>query len=573
MHCPYCKGGKNGKDRYTFSINLKNGKFSCFRASCKANGNMITLSKDFDFSLGQQVDEYFKPKRAYKTFSKPKEKIKPKPQAIEYLLKRGISLETAEKYEITVQTNSTNILVFPFFDEKGDLTFIKYRKTDFNKEIDKNKEWCEQGGKPILFGMKQCTDYKRLVITEGQLDSLAVAECGINNAVSVPTGANGFTFIPYVWDWVNKFEELVIFGDYEKGRITLLEEFKSRFKKTIKHIKETDYKDCKDANDILLKYGKDYLRNIIENAVVVANKHIKKVSDVTNIDLFGLEKLKTGLSDLDRLLYGGLTFGGFCIIGGKRGEGKSTLGSQIVINAIEQGYKTLCYSGEMPDFIFKNWIDTQIAGSQHMVEYTNSFGDLNYSLSETNRNLITEWYADKLYLYDNRIVESDEQEDFLKTVEEAILQYGVRVILIDNLMTALDLDLEANSNLYDKQSKFCKKLAKLCVKYNVLIILVAHKRKDSFSNNSNDDISGSSDITNLATIMLQYGVNKDLLENQRLLQITKNRIFGKVNYKGWVMNFDEKSKRIYGDNDDKFKEYAWAGTNDGFENDSDIPFT
>ena len=48
--CPYCGGGK--KDRYTFSINLKTGQFKCLRASCDVSGNMITLSKDFDFSLG-----------------------------------------------------------------------------------------------------------------------------------------------------------------------------------------------------------------------------------------------------------------------------------------------------------------------------------------------------------------------------------------------------------------------------------------------------------------------------------------------------------------------------------------
>ena len=49
QRCPYCNGG--GKDKFTFSINLKTGAFKCLRASCGAHGNMITLHKDFNFSV------------------------------------------------------------------------------------------------------------------------------------------------------------------------------------------------------------------------------------------------------------------------------------------------------------------------------------------------------------------------------------------------------------------------------------------------------------------------------------------------------------------------------------------
>ena len=34
--CPYCHGGKHG-DKDTFSINLENGTFNCFRSGCKRN--------------------------------------------------------------------------------------------------------------------------------------------------------------------------------------------------------------------------------------------------------------------------------------------------------------------------------------------------------------------------------------------------------------------------------------------------------------------------------------------------------------------------------------------------------
>lgn len=105
----------------------------------------------------------------------------------------------------------------------------KYRKMDFVKSRDKNKEWFEADTMPILFGMMQCKDFKRLIITEGQIDSLTVAECGFDNSVSVPNGATGFTWISNCYDWLGRFDEIVIFGDCEKNKITLVDDIVSRF--------------------------------------------------------------------------------------------------------------------------------------------------------------------------------------------------------------------------------------------------------------------------------------------------------------------------------------------------------
>ena len=80
LKCPYCHGGKS--DKWTFAINKDSGQFKCFRSSCGASGNMITLAKDFDFSLGKDVDEYYTHKTEYKKLSQPKEKIIPKQNAI-----------------------------------------------------------------------------------------------------------------------------------------------------------------------------------------------------------------------------------------------------------------------------------------------------------------------------------------------------------------------------------------------------------------------------------------------------------------------------------------------------------
>lgn len=564
--CPYCKPRATRGNVNTFSINLKTGQHKCLRASCGVSGNMITLARDFDFSLGTEIDEYYAPKKKYRELPQPKEPVIPKPEALQYLESRGISEEVAKRYEITVQTKNPNILVFPFYDEVGKLKFVKYRKTDFDKTKDANKEWCESKTKPILFGMKQCdTSFKRLVIVEGQLDCLAVATAGINNVVSVPTGAKGFTWVPYCWNWLCKWEEIIVFGDYEKGSISLLDELSKRLKTKIKHVREENYLDCKDANEILLKYGKEQVIKCVENAIPIPVENVIDLADVKDVDPYSLEKIPTRIQEVDKLLCGGLIFGCVNLITGKSGKGKSTLASQILGNAIDCGYNVFAYSGELPNFLFKSAIDFQSAGPQNVIEENRGEYVRRY-VRKSAKEEIEEWYRGKCMLYDRTMV-NDEDTDLLKTIEQMIISQNVRVILIDNLMTMISQTNVKGSKL-DSQSNISHKLEDMARFYNVCIILVAHKRKDSGIDDEDmdDSIRGDSDIVNSAGVIIHYNVNKDEVdmdEFPRIIAVTKNRVFGRTNYNGWKVKFDEKSKRIYGNNDDPDYLLGW-NKSDGF---------
>lgn len=549
-YCPFCNGGRN-HDKKTFSINLDTGQWQCLRGSCGRKGNMITLMQEFSwFSLGDGIDDYYRKQERYRSFIRKPVEVKDK--AIEYMEKRGIPEEITRKYEITIRKDRDNVLVFPFIDENDSMWFIKYRDMAYEKGVSEgSKEWCEADRKPILFGMNHCNfENEVLVMTEGQIDSLSCAAAGVENAVSVPTGKNGFTWVPYCWNFLGRFNELIIFGDYENGEISLLEDMKTRFHGRIKHVRPEDYRDCKDANEILLKYGKEGIWRCINNAEQIPVPGLKRMADIQRVNLSEVESMDTGIKAIDEKCR--FYFGELIVLTGAAGDGKSTLASQLVTKALNQGYPSMIYSGEMPSWLVKNWVDFQIAGSANL--------NSNNDIVEETYELIKNWdMYQKLYVYDNSDDDIEKaHEALLRTIENGIQQYGVRFIVVDNLMTAMDFDGEIELN--QAQTKFTKQLADIAQDRNVIIVLVVHPRKSKVSGSfSNDDIAGSSNIVNRAHKTIRYARpteeftdkdghkwDKDELYDCpiRMLTVMKDRMTGKTITNGVPLYFEESTKRI-----------------------------
>ena len=562
--CPYCGQGTKAKEK--FAINLRTGQFNCFRASCGAHGNMITLSKDFDFQISEEVDRYFNRNNWNNRFRRFAANHKQSTdKAIEYMKSRGISEDVCKKYEITSKEGQENVIVFPFYNDKNELKFIKYRNTEFQKGITKgSKEWCEPDCMPILFGMNKCEGFEQLIITEGQIDSMSVTQAGYKNAVSVPTGAQGSTWVPHCYDWVQKFEEIIIFGDCEKGKITLTEMIQSRFSnKRIRIVRVEDYHGYKDANEILQNIGASGIATAINNAETVLSERVIDMASVEYKNFDEIPRIPTGFKELDRVLKGGFMFGTVVLLTGQRGNGKSTIGSQFVCEALKAGHNAFMYSGELPNFWVKDWVNVQLYGKQRL---TNS------EIAQCEN-----FYRGRLYLFNADIIETEEMEDLLKVVEDTIIKKDIKFVLLDNLMTALESDYD--ETLYRKQSNFVGRLAKLSKALQVVIVLIAHPRKRA--NNSkyvfeNDDVSGSGDITNKVDTIMTYDKPKEtdaISENHRILRVTKNRLWG------WLTKIDlfysDESRRTSESPDDFRKNYLSEDDNEWQNNKDDldeIPF-
>lgn len=274
-----------------------------------------------------------------------------------------------------------------------------------------------------------------------------------------------------------------------------------------------------------------------------AKQFIKCLSDVEQVDLLSMEHFGTGIPTLDRCL-GGVYFGQLIVLTGKRGEGKSTFASWIIANALDAGQKVFAYSGELPDYHFRNWLDLQIAGQDELDTTQNEYGDDIFSVKAEAREKLTEFYRDRAYIYDNSIIpEGSGEASLTQTIEFAAIEYGCRVILVDNLMTAIEV--EPNADQYRAQSSFVKKLKFLAQKYKLAIILIAHPRKEGQAEElTNESVAGSADITNLADTVLTYEkIPDDKSEHGKYhsrIGVVKNRLTGKR-----LVSAETKVKVIY----------------------------
>lgn len=528
--CPYCHGGRN-RDKNTFAVNLSTGQFNCKRASCDAHGSLITLAHDFNLSLGRDADEYYRIHPGhFRTIQKTLTADDVTDTAVQYLTGRGISEEVVKRYKITSQTEHPEILVFPFYESDGSrICFVKYRNTQ--PKEGQSKEWCERDCKPVLFGMDQCNpDDKTLILTEGQIDTLSVVTAGYQNCVSVPTGKSGFTWVPHCWDWLQNFERLIVFGDHEHGNITLLEPMKGRFHGQVWHVRPEDYRECKDANDILRAYGSEGIKRCIDNAERCIDPTMMPLSDVKPPDWSVLRCIPTGFEQLDSVI-GGMYMGTLMLLTGERGNGKSTFASQLLARALRAGETVYAYSGELPAWQFKRWLDRQLS-SGNGLEQENINGRTDYKLTQGMQEQLNRFYKDRAYLYCADDISGDEPEStsVIRSVEKAVQQVGCTVVLIDNLMSAMD---DPGPDLNWAQTAFVKRLTAIAKLYNVCVLLLVHPRKSNVEGRqlTSDDVMGSGNITNLATTVLAYGMPSSMFYGEggrpdRTVSVLKNRNYG-----------------------------------------------
>ena len=496
-----------------------------------------------------------------------------KTKVYEYLALRKISKETIDRTDVR-QDEHGNI-VFNFYDLNDTLCVVKYRPSH---KIVKGKEakcWCQKDAdvSQILFNMNRINTDSPLLICEGEIDCLSAIEAGDTNTVSVPLGANNYGWIEECWDFLEQFDSIIICADNDEAGLKMKKEAVYRlgsWRTKVVEIPDLEFagRKVKDINEVLYVGGKQAVIDMILNAKDTPLDGVIDYADIESIDIDQIDGIKTGIKELDKKLMK-LFEGTLNIITGVNGSGKSSFLSSIICETLDQGKNVFMYSGELPNYLAKSWIDYIFAGQRNVKQYQS--GDTTYwKVPSDVRNEIGNYYRDKLFIYKDGY--THKASEIIKTAIDAIRKSSAKLIVIDNL-TSINLECNEN-NKYNKQEEFVTQLIDMAKKFNVTVCLVIHPHKiETMRRLTKMDIQGVSALCDLAHRIISLyrvteydkkgemkrngsGYLREPIKADVIVDCLKDRLLGHEGA-SVPLYYDKPSRRFFTDEEHLDKRFDW----------------
>ena len=328
--CPECSPKRRKSYDTCLSVNIDEGVWNCHHCGWKGSLNK-------------------KPIRIEQVLVKPKQEIKtelPK-DIIDWFADRGISESTLQQEKIGF---NNSWIQFPFYKD-GEVVNIKSRTIAKGFKQEKNAEKC-------FYRFDAMQGMETIIITEGEMDALALVESGFRNVVSVPDGAPAkgtkptdrkFSYLISAEEHFMKAETVILCTDSDEAGKNLRDELSRRIGRE-KCFRVTFPLDCKDMNDVLIKHGEDRVNEIIADAHPYPIDGVVEVKDVIDeaIDLLNTPEhlgLSTCWNDLDELYR--VSGSEVTVITGVPNMGKSEWMDALMINMVQEyGWKFGIFSAE-----------------------------------------------------------------------------------------------------------------------------------------------------------------------------------------------------------------------------------
>lgn len=249
--------------------------------------------------------------------------------------------------------------------------------------------------------------------------------------------------------------------------------------------------------------------------------------------------IKTGIYALDKAI-GGLFEEQTTVLSGINASGKTAILNQLLLNAVQRDIPSALWSGELPAKRIKAWLCQTAAGKSNVTKVEGR--DNAYEAVDSVVPKIENWLDERLIIYNNNYGNNCEQ--ILSDVEEAIVKYKLKFIVLDNLM-ALSLDYLIGT-MNEKQKALMLKLDEIAKKYHVHILIIAHPRKEAnFQLLRKESISGTSDLTNICwNLLLLHRVNDDF--EKRAIDFWGKDKTSKIIFEGYDNIIEVAKNRDYG---------------------------
>ena len=346
-------------------------------------------------------------------------------------------------------------------------------------------------------------------------------------------------------EFVEQFPYIFVAVPPGPKREEVVQELTTRFAVPVLVPVADAFHGCRSVRELLEAGGSRRLDKLLFGAEEVPVQGLVNLADVECVRKLSEDRVLSGFRKLDAGI-GGFSPGDLSVWTGKRGEGKSTLLGQMMLEAVNQGHKVCVYSGELPKHQFKLTLLQQAAGHRHVTRREDErTGHVFFDVDPACARLIDQWWDKRLFLTDIQSHNAHDEDNILKLFQYARRRYGCDVYLVDNIMTA-ELKEAAALGYWQAQSAFTGRLVAFAKGNGVHVHLVAHPRKTDKRLDA-DDVGGSADITNRADNVLKVErVKEDYLEqagHSMLLTVLKNREFGvtpKIE-----LDFQPESRRFY----------------------------
>ena len=382
---------------------------------------------------------------------------------------RGISQKTLDDLMVTEgpefmpQTGkSENTIQFNYIigDE---LINVKYRDGRKNFKLYK-------GAEKIFYNINSIVGYDNCVITEGEMDVLALHEAGIKNAISVPNGAtlnsNNLDYLDNCIDYFEDKERVILALDDDEPGQALQQELIRRLGAEVCFL--TTFEDCKDANEYLIKYGKDKLVNRIEGARPVPLENVTTLKDIedeiTDFVKNGFKPgYQIGIPNFDSIF--STYTGQFITVTGIPSSGKSDFVDQMVVGYNQRyEWKTAFASPEnAPTYLHAHKLMRKVWQD---MPTRNDIGTEKW-------NQVAEHVNDNFFFID---MERYTLESVLRKGAELVKRKGIKCLVIDPFNKIRDVDCKTEDvNRYTME--YLTKIETFAKKYDVLVFIVAHPTK------------------------------------------------------------------------------------------------
>ena len=456
--CPLCSSDRKASNQKAkcASYDWQRGLGTCH--NCNTSFQLNTYKRK-----GESEKVYIRPDVAALKSIKP-----PSSKVVEWFEGRGISEQTLKDLHVSEgpewmpQTGkSENVIKFNYMI--GDqLVNVKYRDGRKNFKLYK-------GAEKVFYNINSTVGYEYCVIVEGEMDVLALHEAGITNTISVPNGAtlnsNNLDYLDNCIDYFEDKEKIIIATDSDEAGQALQAELIRRLGSEICYI--ATFEDCKDANEYLLKYGKEKLSQRISGSKPVPMENVTTFRDIegefTDFVNNGFKPgFQVGLEHFDSIF--STYTGQFITVTGIPSSGKSDFVDQMVVgyNA-NYGWKTAFASPEnQPTYLHAHKLMRKVW--QGMPTKADIGGD--------RWNQIADHCNSNFFHID---MERYTLDSVLRKGAELVKRKGIKCLVIDPFNKVRDVGGSDDVNRYTME--YLAKIEIFAKKYDVLVFIVAHPTK------------------------------------------------------------------------------------------------